>query len=76
MVLNIKQRRNRWWLQLTGIYKRGYQAHLEGKQEADNPYSRAAPGSTFNGVQVQRWKSWERGRRRAELGLPIDDSNG
>jgi hypothetical protein len=59
-----------WFMHIGTCYKRGYEAQQAGEPFENMPYR------TGSGVQQQRRAAWERGYRRAEQGLPLDDSNG
>jgi hypothetical protein len=66
------ERRFSWFMHLGTCYKRGYEAQKAG-EPFDGPVTPYRNGS---GVQQQRRGAWERGYKRAESGLPMDDSNG
>ena len=66
----ISDRRFAWFLHLGTCYKRGYEAQKAGEPFKPSPYRNGS------GVQQQRRGAWERGYKRAESGLPLDDTNG
>lgn len=60
-----------WFLQLSTIYVKGYEAAKDQSKTADDcPYNYA------RGVQQQRRFMWHRGFNRQRAGMPLDDSNG
>lgn len=65
-------RRFSWFVHLGTCYALGYDAQKAG-HAIDGPDT---PYRTGSGLQRQRRSAWERGYRRAEQGLPLDDTNG